>query len=391
MPYDLNNPPEKLKNLSASKKRQWIHVYNDAYAAGDSEEKAHKKAWGAVNKDAVVELQSFCSAVEKAGLMSTVRNLVGGKAPKPASTTPPKPGGAPSGASGRRRQIGNTWQNDPNNPGKQVQRTASGKLEYRDTPTQGKPNDAGKPSVKDPKAVELKPDGGAPSAGMKKFEDQYPVERFSGKDAKAVFDKDPKSGEQYVSISSTFNGKPQKARIKLSDVGKLSTTWQKHLTQIAASLPDDWANALLKADQELAYLQTFSKAVSAGTLCKEEEEEEPSECPDEPVVDVSTPAGARAMALGLSRIFGGWKGGCRLSPSANRTNMYHITIMCKTPGALGKRILQLKNHLIRQGYREESEGIFSIGQKKVYQGRSYSRRKGNSPLAFMVTVEDKGN
>lgn len=48
MPYDPNNPPSKTKNLSAKKRRQWVHVLNSSLERGDEEDVAHRKAWGAV-------------------------------------------------------------------------------------------------------------------------------------------------------------------------------------------------------------------------------------------------------------------------------------------------------------------------------------------------------
>ena len=31
MPYDPDNPPEKLRGLSENKQRQWVHVFNSCY------------------------------------------------------------------------------------------------------------------------------------------------------------------------------------------------------------------------------------------------------------------------------------------------------------------------------------------------------------------------
>lgn len=52
MPYDHNNPPDKLKGLSDSDKEKWVKVFNSAYDTYDGDEgKAHATAWSAVNKD----------------------------------------------------------------------------------------------------------------------------------------------------------------------------------------------------------------------------------------------------------------------------------------------------------------------------------------------------
>lgn len=52
MPFDPNNPPSKLKNLSPKKKRQWVHVFNSCYKKNPDEKKCHMQAWGAVKKSA---------------------------------------------------------------------------------------------------------------------------------------------------------------------------------------------------------------------------------------------------------------------------------------------------------------------------------------------------
>jgi hypothetical protein len=46
MPYDLDNPPDKIKNLSPKKQRQFIHVYNSCWDKNHDEELCHKQAWG---------------------------------------------------------------------------------------------------------------------------------------------------------------------------------------------------------------------------------------------------------------------------------------------------------------------------------------------------------
>jgi len=52
MPFDPNNPPAKLKNLSDKKKRQWVHVFNSCYKKNPDEKKCHMQAWGTVKKSA---------------------------------------------------------------------------------------------------------------------------------------------------------------------------------------------------------------------------------------------------------------------------------------------------------------------------------------------------
>lgn len=52
MPYNPDNPPEKLKNLSAAKKRQWVEVFNSCYEKHHDDAKCHKMAWGVVGKSA---------------------------------------------------------------------------------------------------------------------------------------------------------------------------------------------------------------------------------------------------------------------------------------------------------------------------------------------------
>jgi len=48
MPFDPNNPPAKVKHLSAKKQRQFCHVFNSCWSEHHSDEKCHKMAWGAV-------------------------------------------------------------------------------------------------------------------------------------------------------------------------------------------------------------------------------------------------------------------------------------------------------------------------------------------------------
>jgi hypothetical protein len=50
MPYDPENPPDKLKNLSENKQRQWVHVFNSCFEKNGDEGMCHQMAWGVVNK-----------------------------------------------------------------------------------------------------------------------------------------------------------------------------------------------------------------------------------------------------------------------------------------------------------------------------------------------------
>lgn len=50
MPFDVDNPPDKLKGLSDKNKRQWIHVFNDCWNRDEDEKKCHMQAWGVVKK-----------------------------------------------------------------------------------------------------------------------------------------------------------------------------------------------------------------------------------------------------------------------------------------------------------------------------------------------------
>ena len=67
MPYDPDNPPDKLKSLSKKKKRQWVHVYNQCSKDGGSESKCHQIAWGVAKKatiddsisESLIRIESF--------------------------------------------------------------------------------------------------------------------------------------------------------------------------------------------------------------------------------------------------------------------------------------------------------------------------------------------
>jgi len=50
MPFDINNPPEKIRKLSDKLQRQWIYVFNNCWDGDPDEKKCHMQAWGVVKK-----------------------------------------------------------------------------------------------------------------------------------------------------------------------------------------------------------------------------------------------------------------------------------------------------------------------------------------------------
>ena len=50
MPFDVNNPPDKLKGLPAKQQRQWVEVFNSCWDKHQDDETCHKMAWGVVKK-----------------------------------------------------------------------------------------------------------------------------------------------------------------------------------------------------------------------------------------------------------------------------------------------------------------------------------------------------
>lgn len=50
MPYSPENPPDKIKDLSEKKQRQWVHVFNSCWERHKDEGKCHAMAWGSVKK-----------------------------------------------------------------------------------------------------------------------------------------------------------------------------------------------------------------------------------------------------------------------------------------------------------------------------------------------------
>ena len=53
MPFDPDNPPEKVSKLSAKKQRQWAHVFNSCFEEHGDDALCHKMAWGTVKKSSV--------------------------------------------------------------------------------------------------------------------------------------------------------------------------------------------------------------------------------------------------------------------------------------------------------------------------------------------------
>jgi len=60
MPFDLNNPPDKIRKLTPRKQRQWIHVYNSCSEGGGNEKKCHMQAWGVVKNTASSDCGCGC-------------------------------------------------------------------------------------------------------------------------------------------------------------------------------------------------------------------------------------------------------------------------------------------------------------------------------------------
>jgi len=56
MPFDPDNPPEKVSKLSEKKQRQWVHVFNSCYDKHGDDALCHKMAWGAVKKSGSTKL-----------------------------------------------------------------------------------------------------------------------------------------------------------------------------------------------------------------------------------------------------------------------------------------------------------------------------------------------
>jgi hypothetical protein len=405
MPYDVSKPPAKLRNLSSKKKRQWIHVFNSCWERHHDDARCHRMAWGVVGKEncddcsgevpldmvsdaAILSLEDFCGTVTKMAPVS----IPGVK----RTMAPQKPG------------AGEQWHEIESEPGYLVRYVGQGK----DRKMVKKP----KASVK-PAAGKMAKHEGFPSTDMVsgltiesgtgnfiatvKFRGKTQKFRIKPQDLRKLPEEwrrlihptsyreakmDPETGEMVA--TTDVKGKKIGLRLKPDDASKLPSVWQRRLIQIASSR--DAAN-LLKNTEALKELLSFSRKISSGDLLKvgARKTSKKETIGAEAKIDITTPGGARAMALALTRIFGGWNGGCRLSPSANRIDTYHISVFCETPQELGQRILDLKSYLLSEGYAEESEGIFRHDSRAVFLGRSYPRKKGKRPLVFMITVRTK--
>ena len=67
MPFDPDNPPEKVKGLSEKKQRQWVEVFNSCWSEHADDAKCHAMAWGVVKKassDAVAARELLVAARE---------------------------------------------------------------------------------------------------------------------------------------------------------------------------------------------------------------------------------------------------------------------------------------------------------------------------------------
>lgn len=51
MPFDVDNPPDKVKGLSKNKQRQWVEVFNSCWKEHHDDKKCHMMAWGVVKKE----------------------------------------------------------------------------------------------------------------------------------------------------------------------------------------------------------------------------------------------------------------------------------------------------------------------------------------------------
>jgi len=46
MPYDVDNPPDKLRGHDKKTQRQWVHVFNSCYDKHGDDTRCSKVAWG---------------------------------------------------------------------------------------------------------------------------------------------------------------------------------------------------------------------------------------------------------------------------------------------------------------------------------------------------------
>lgn len=57
MPFDPDNPPDKVKKLSEKKQRQWVHIFNSCYSKNKDDALCHKQAWGGVKNASEVSIE----------------------------------------------------------------------------------------------------------------------------------------------------------------------------------------------------------------------------------------------------------------------------------------------------------------------------------------------
>lgn len=80
MPFNVDNPPDKIKSLSSKKQRQWVEVFNSCWKKHHDDAKCHAMAWG-VAKKASVEDEEDVGHNDKyecpgCGLMAAAREIL---------------------------------------------------------------------------------------------------------------------------------------------------------------------------------------------------------------------------------------------------------------------------------------------------------------------------
>ena len=75
MPYDVDNPPEKIRDLSPKKQRQWVSVFNSCWEEHHDEAKCHAMAWGVAKKESS-ERASLATKVRAFDFAGILRSAV---------------------------------------------------------------------------------------------------------------------------------------------------------------------------------------------------------------------------------------------------------------------------------------------------------------------------